>query len=122
MKKNMQKNHNATLASYATGFIFSLVLTIEAYLMVVNHVFAGSVLIGTIAAMAILQFLIQLFFFLHLDNEPKPRLNLQVLLFALLVLLIVVFGSLWIMSHLDYHSMTPEETTKYIEDEEAIYR
>lgn len=123
MGKKTMSSPKAALASYMAGFVLSLALTVTAYLTVVNRLFQGTVLIAVISSLAIAQLVIQLVFFLHLSNEPKPRWNLRVLLFAVLVVVIVVFGSLWIMTHLSYnHGMSPEETNSYIEDEEAIHR
>ncbi len=111
----------ATLASYITGFVFSIILTLGAYVLVVNETFSKSTLIAIISVLAIIQLLVQLVFFLHLSDESKPRWNLQVLLFAVLVVVIVVFGSLWIMNHLSYnHIMSPADTNTYIEHEELI--
>lgn len=122
MSKTNLSSHKATLTSYVIGLIFSIILTVEAYLMVVNNILDGAVLIATITALAIIQLLIQLVFFLHLGDEPKPRWNLRVLWFAILVVIIVVFGSLWIMTHLSYNhaTMSPEQINTHIEDEEAI--
>src|SRR4051812_32012975 len=79
-----------TLAGYSAGFGLSLVLTASAYSIVTQKVFTGGWLIGSIITLAILQVLGQLFFFLHLGHETKPRWKLVVLLFMLLVLGIVV--------------------------------
>ncbi|MDB5161152.1 MAG: putative cytochrome ubiquinol oxidase chain cyoD, partial [Candidatus Saccharibacteria bacterium] len=106
-----------SLTSYTVGFIYSLVLTFTAYIFISNHVFSGNALIGAIIALAIVQLLVQLVFFLHLDRESKPRWNLVVLLFALMVVLIVVIGSLWIMSNLNYHMDAHQSDTYIIHDE-----
>lgn len=112
-----RKDH--TLALYVSGFILSLILTDAAYLAVTEQLFSGSVLMWIIIGLAILQVLVQLYFFLHLGRETKPRWKLVVLLFMLLVLFIVVFGSLWIMQNLDYNMM-PHEAGEYIIQDEGI--
>src|SRR6266496_5803873 len=105
---NHPKAFAGTLRVYTVGFVLSLILTLVAYFIVSRHVnthhvaIAHSLLIFMIVGMAIIQMMVQLVFFLHLDSEPKPRWNLTVMLFAALVVLIVVFGSLWIMNNLDY--------------------
>jgi cytochrome o ubiquinol oxidase subunit IV len=112
--------HRGNLRSYSTGFILSLILTFAAYILVVENVFSGWVLFSALVGLAISQLLVQLIFFLHLGSESKPRWNLLVFLFMLLVLIILVFGSLWIMNNLNYHNMSPSDTNKYVEDEELI--
>ncbi|MBW3569163.1 cytochrome o ubiquinol oxidase subunit IV [Candidatus Parcubacteria bacterium] len=124
MAKNEKPNY-APRSTYITGFIISVILTLEAYFLVVREALPYWILIFTVFALAVIQTFVQLFFFLHLDSESKPRWKMTTFLFAGLVVIIVVFGSLWIMTNLHYNqekSYSPEEIGKYIEEEEAIYR
>lgn len=107
-------SNKRTLINYVIGFILSLLLTGTAYLAVTNQLFAGGMLITVIIGLAIAQVLVQLFFFLHLGHETKPRWKLVTLLFMLVVLFILVFGSLWIMQNLDYHMMPKHEVEDYM--------
>ncbi len=95
--------------SYAIGFVLSIVLTLASYLLVTENLLTGKTLVYTIVVLGLIQAVVQLIFFLHLAEESKPRWNLLVFLFMLLVLLIIVIGSLWIMYNLDYHMMMPME-------------
>ena len=76
--------------------LLSIGLTLAAYLMVTHHTLSYRPLVAAICGLAILQFLVQLIFFLHLRVETRPRWKLFVLLFMILVVSILVFGSLWI--------------------------
>ena len=89
--------------TYVTGFILSVLLTIIPYTIVVNKLIWGWALVISLFGFALLQLAVQLKFFIHLGYERKPRWNLVIFLFMLLVLLIVVIGSLWIMRNLDYN-------------------
>jgi len=102
------------MAQYITGFILSIVLTAAAYLAVTEDWFTGGMLIAFIILLAVVQVLVQLFFFLHLGRETKPRWKLVVLGFMLLVLGIVVIGTLWIMQNLNYHMMPAQEMDGYM--------
>ncbi len=113
---------HGTPKSYTVGFGLSIILTLAAYILVIKDVFSGWALVSALAALAITQLLVQLLFFLHLGRESKPRWNLQVLLFAVGVVIIVVFGSLWIMKNLEYnhsHSMSPSKTDKFLIQDEG---
>ncbi len=118
MNKAVVSHHEAASGSvrtYTAGFVLSLILTVGAYAAVRDHVASGWALIFVLAGLAVTQLLVQLVFFLHLGRESKPRWNLTVLLFAVMVVGIVVFGSLWIMRNLNYahsHSVTPTEIIK----------
>lgn len=110
---------HGSVLSYTIGFVLSVALTILAYILVVNHVFHNGALTSAIMGLAVLQFAVQMIFFLHLGRESKPHWNFTVMLFMLLVLFIVVFGSLWIMNNLNYN-MTPQDTNDYILQDEEI--
>jgi cytochrome o ubiquinol oxidase operon protein cyoD len=120
------KKESALLA-YVTGFVLSIALTLFAYYFVIAHVnshhlsFSHKVVSLIISGFAVLQLYVQLFFFLHLGHEAKPRWNLLAFLFALLVVVILVFGSLWIMNNLDYN-MSSQQTDTYIQNDENIQK
>lgn len=108
------KTYHATLSAYVSGFVVSLFLTLLAYVLVVKDVVDAGVVIPAIVALAVIQFVVQLVFFLHLGRETKPRWNLMAFLFMLMVVFIVVAGSLWIMANLDYNMMHRDDTDGYM--------
>jgi len=91
---------------YIIGFGLSIFLTFLAFGLVGEHVQTGhlfpshTVLIPVLIGLAIAQLLVQLVFFLHLGQESKPRWNLVAFCFALLIVIILVGGTLWIMRNL----------------------
>lgn len=118
-----KKPDTATTKSYTLGFIYSVLLTLTAYYLVVNDVLSGWTLAFAILALAVLQLAVQLFYFLHLDQEKKPRWNMISFFFAVQTVLIVVLGSVWIMINLSYHhghEKTSDQIDEYIQEEEVI--
>lgn len=119
-------NHHGSPMSYAIGYLLSIALTLIAFAFVGKHIssnhqnYSHRTLVLWISGLAVAQLLIQLLFFLHLHQEKKPRWNLTIFAFMLLVLSIIVVGSLWIMHNLDYH-MTPHEVETYIIEDEGIH-
>ncbi len=99
------KAKNGSITSYVTGFIFSLILTLSAYLLVVKQALIYWVLIFVIIGLGLIQMVIQLLFFLHLGSEFKPRWNLLSFLFMTIVVILLVGGSLWIMYSLENRVM-----------------
>jgi cytochrome o ubiquinol oxidase operon protein cyoD len=61
--------------------------------------------LGGIIGAAIVQILVHLHYFLHLDTSSALRWNLLALLFAVLIITLFVGGTLWIMYHLHYRMM-----------------
>lgn len=102
----IKKEWHGTLRSYVIGFISSLILTIISFLLVVTAYFPAKILTYSILALAIIQAIVQLRFFLHVGQEAKPRWESVVFYFMVLILLIVAIGSLWIMYDLDYRLMS----------------
>lgn len=110
-----------TLKSYTAGFVLSIALTLIAYALASRPVASGWDLIYTLAVLAVTQLFVQLVFFLHLGRESKPRWNLVVFSFALMVVVILVFGSLWIMKNLNYahEQLSPQQTDQFLIKDEG---
>lgn len=104
---------------YILGFGLSLVTTLTAYVLVVHQVLSGWNLAYVIVGLALAQVVIQLLCFLHIGHEREPRWNLLLLDFAVIIVVIVVIGTLWIMQHLNYH-MSPQDTNTYIVKDEGF--
>jgi cytochrome o ubiquinol oxidase operon protein cyoD len=117
-------NHKGTITSYIIGFILSLVLTFAAFIPVFLHQtshhlsFSHELLLPLIIGLAFIQLVVQLVFFLHLGRESKPYFNLIFLFVTAGMIFIVVVGSLWIMTHLNYN-MSPEKMNTYLMKDEG---
>lgn len=111
---------------YIIGFVSSIVLTIIAFGIVSLHlethheIPSHEIIVPVLLGLAVVQLFVQIIFFLHLGKESKPRLNLMAFLFMLLVVVIVVFGSLWIMQNLDYNMQHNPDIDEYIIKDEGI--
>ncbi len=91
--------------SYVIGLILALVLTAIPFGLVYFQIVAGPAAILVIAAAAIIQILVHLKYFLHLDLTDTPRENLLALAFAAILIFLMVGGSLWIMFDLHHRMM-----------------
>lgn len=114
----MNREARALLGSYTTGFVLSIGLTLVAYFGVVAHWLSRDWTVFLLLALAVIQFAVQLFFFLHIGRERKPRWRLLTLFIAIIVVLIVVLGSIWIMYNLDYRMM-PEKIQHYLQTQDG---
>ncbi|MGZ0052330.1 cytochrome o ubiquinol oxidase subunit IV [Brevibacillus gelatini] len=95
--QNHGDHNHGSLKSYVIGFILSIVLTIIPLVLVMNQMMEKTALVITIMVMAILQFVVQLFFFMHIREGEKPRYNVQTLILGLVIVFTIVAGSIWIM-------------------------
>lgn len=107
--------------SYVIGFLLSLILTAIPSYLVINKSLSSSALLATILGIAVVQMIVQIFFFLHLGRGPKPFYNVIFFISTVGVILIVVGGSIFIMNNLHYN-MTPADTSKKLIEKEGIYQ
>ncbi|MBI5470391.1 cytochrome o ubiquinol oxidase subunit IV [Candidatus Kaiserbacteria bacterium] len=110
---------HGTFASYTLGFVISIALTLAAFALVAGHILAGGTLVFALVGLAVAQLFVQLLFFLRLGKGTKPYWDLSVLYFALLIVIILAAGSLWIMQNLNYNmmQMSSEEKDAYMIDQ-----
>lgn len=104
-----EEGAHGSMKLYVLGFISSILLILAAYFIVSKHVFSGPLLTFAVVGLGTVQAMIQFFCFLHLNRESKPRWNLIMFLFMLLIVVVLVIGSLWIMYNLNYRTMSPSD-------------
>lgn len=95
---NNHESHGS-LKSYIIGFALSIILTIIPLVAVMNHMLGKTGTLVLILLMAVLQFGVQLFFFMHVKEGENARWNIMALIFGLVILLTIVAGSIWIMTY-----------------------
>lgn len=112
--------HAVRTKSYVIGFILSVVITFLAYLFVVNKLLPMTALIYCVLALALLQLVVQMVFFLHIGRGS--RWKAITFGFTVLVVVIIVGGTLWIMANLNYNMMhmTPDEKSIYMKQHEGL--
>lgn len=121
MKPRLESRHSpARYISYVVGYVLSIIATVMAYLIVVNHVWPIQSLLYIILGIAVVQLVIQVVFFLHIGRGSHWKLI--TFLFAILTVLIIVIGTIWIMNNLSYNmmKMTPSQENLYMQQNEGI--
>ena len=128
MMKHIEKvaEYNAGVVTYMTGFVLSLVLTLASFGLVWrvtetsgSQLSRGAV-IGLLVVLASLQLVVQIVYFLHMSTERKARWTMLSGAFAVMVVLILVIGSIWVMNNLNYNMM-PHDSTKYMQEKENLH-
>ena len=93
-----------TLHSYLTGVVLSLILTAIPFAVVMSGAWSSSATLAAIFVAGILQILVHLHYFLHLDTSSEARWNVLALMFTIAIMVLFVGGTIWIMFNL-YHRM-----------------
>jgi cytochrome o ubiquinol oxidase subunit IV len=94
-----------SLKSYLTGFVLSLILTAIPFALVMSGTLSPSVILAGILSAGVVQILVHLYYFLHLNASSGMRWNVLAMVFTLLIMILFVGGTLWIMSNLNYRMM-----------------
>jgi len=94
-----------TLTTYLTGFVLALILTAIPFGLVMSGAFSTAATVFAIFGAGVVQIVVHLHYFLHLDTSSAARWNVMVLMFTLLIMTLFVGGSLWIMWTLNYRMM-----------------
>ncbi len=98
----------AGIRGYVIGFVLAVVLTAISFYLAKTTLFWKPSLPIALSVMAIAQMGVHLVFFLHLTSGSENINNSMALAFGVLIVMLLVFGSLWIMSHMQ-HGMVPME-------------
>ncbi|MBB1200384.1 cytochrome o ubiquinol oxidase subunit IV [Enterobacteriaceae bacterium 89] len=96
---------HGSVKTYMTGFVLSIILTVIPFAMVMNGSLSHVALIGTVLVTAVIQILVHLVCFLHMNSKSDEGWNLTAFVFTVLIIAIVVIGSIWIMWNLNYNMM-----------------
>lgn len=110
------ESYAQAVGRYLIGAVVATGLTLLAYFSVTESWFDSlTALVCAIMVFAAIQLTVQLYTFLHVGADKKPRLRNMSFAFTALMLVVVVVGSLWIMYHLNYRmGMSPEAMQEYM--------
>jgi cytochrome o ubiquinol oxidase operon protein cyoD len=97
--------HGST-RGYIIGFVLSVVLTAVPFWLVMTGALPGMVATALIIfALALVQILVHVVFFLHLDTRSEGGWTLIAFIFTAVIVVIAIAGSIWIMYHLNTNMM-----------------
>jgi cytochrome o ubiquinol oxidase operon protein cyoD len=90
--------HTGTLRGYLTGFVLAAILTIIPFWLVMGDVFESrTVTMVLVLALAAVQIVVHMRYFLHLDTRSENGWNMLALIFTLVLVVIVLGASIWVM-------------------------
>jgi cytochrome o ubiquinol oxidase subunit IV len=92
--------------SYLTGFLLSVVLTAIPFALVMGGVFDDTrITAGLIMAAAVIQIVVHMIFFLHMNTKSENGWTFMALVFTLIIVVICISGSLWVMYNMNQNMM-----------------
>jgi cytochrome o ubiquinol oxidase subunit IV len=101
---------HGSLREYLIGFFLSVVLTAIPFWLVMGHVLPSkAATIAIVLVFAVVQMLVHMVYFLHLNTRSEGGWNMLALIFTLVLVIITLSGSLWVMFHMNHNMMPPAE-------------
>jgi len=98
--------HHGSFGDYLIGFGLAVVLTAIPFWIVMGDVFRDpTVAVVVLLIFAFVQIVVHMVYFLHLNSKSEGGWTLMALIFASILVVITLTGSLWIMQHLDSNMM-----------------
>jgi cytochrome o ubiquinol oxidase operon protein cyoD len=97
--------YHATVKGYLIGFFLSVVLTAIPFWLVMAKVLPPTVTSIIVLALAAMQMVVHIVYFLHLDRKSQGGWNLLALVFTAIVLFILLSGTIWVMLHMNENMM-----------------
>jgi cytochrome o ubiquinol oxidase operon protein cyoD len=94
------------------GLLLAIGLTATSFWVSQTHFIYGPGMAMALLVLAVAQMGIHLIFFLHITTAPDNTNTVLALAFGVLIVCLLVFGSLWVMSHLNQTMMPAAELMK----------
>ncbi|TGQ87805.1 cytochrome o ubiquinol oxidase subunit IV [Mesorhizobium sp. M8A.F.Ca.ET.208.01.1.1] len=97
---------HGSFRSYLIGFVLSVILTAIPFWLVMSGVIDDKQATAmVIMAFAVVQIVVHMVFFLHMNTASEGGWSMLALIFTLILVVIVLTGSLWVMYHLNANMM-----------------
>lgn len=91
--------------SYMMGFVLSIILTAIPFGLVMTHALPKDMTLLAVLVTAVIQIVVHLVYFLHLDRSSEQRWNVIAFIFSALIIAFLVGLSLWIMFSIHHFMM-----------------
>lgn len=96
---------HVSLKSYLIGFALAVALTAVPFGLVMAGALPTQTLVPICVGFAVVQMVVHLVFFLHMNTSSSQWWNNAAFVFTLIIVAIVVGGSIWVMYHLNTNMM-----------------
>lgn len=97
---------HGSMKSYVIGFVLSVILTAIPFWLVMAGVLESKLFTAVLIMLfAVVQIVVHMIYFLHMNTKSEGGWTLLALIFTLLLVAIALSGSFWVMHHLNTNMM-----------------
>ncbi|MBW6417533.1 cytochrome o ubiquinol oxidase subunit IV [Celeribacter sp. PS-C1] len=112
---------HGTMGQLMIGFALAAILTIIPFYLVMAEVeMSRTALVGIIMGLGAVQIIVHLVFFLHLSTKSEEGSTFMSTMLAVIILVIVLAGSLWVMHNMNENMMPEHEMDQMIEEMQSL--
>jgi cytochrome o ubiquinol oxidase operon protein cyoD len=97
---------HGSFGSYVAGFVLSVLLTAGAFGIVMKGSLPAHSALIVLAVLAMVQIVVHLVFFLHMNASSGQRWNVMAFSYTVLTAVILVFGTMWVMHNVSVNMMS----------------
>ncbi|MBF0876168.1 cytochrome o ubiquinol oxidase subunit IV [Gluconobacter cerevisiae] len=88
---------HGSYSAYLIGFVLAVILTVASFAAVMTHALSPGMALAALTVLAVVQIIVHLVFFLHLNTSSEQSWNLMCFIFAAATVVVIIGGTLFIM-------------------------
>ncbi|MBF0849731.1 MAG: cytochrome o ubiquinol oxidase subunit IV [Gluconobacter potus] len=88
---------HGSYSSYLIGFVLAVILTVASFAAVMTHALSPGMALAALTVLAVVQIVVHLVFFLHLNTSSEQSWNLMCFIFAAASVIVIIGGTIFIM-------------------------
>jgi cytochrome o ubiquinol oxidase subunit IV len=96
-QQNKAEAYRHDMRGYQMGFALAAILTIVPFALVAAGTVSTMTALWTIGILGLVQIVVHVRFFLHVDLSPEKREELYLMVFSGSLLVLMIAGMLWIL-------------------------
>ncbi|MBS1103113.1 cytochrome o ubiquinol oxidase subunit IV [Gluconobacter sp. Dm-62] len=93
----MTGDSHGSYPSYLIGFVLAVVLTVASFAAVMTHALSPGMALAALTVLAVVQIVVHLVFFLHMNTSTEQSWNLMCFIFAAVSVIVIIGGTIFIM-------------------------
>ena len=102
---HLDEEPHGSRKDYLVGFVLAVILTAIPFWLMIARPLASQPTALIIMALAAVQIVVHMFYFLHMSRRAEGGWLIMALLFTVVLVLIALSGSLWVMYHMNANMM-----------------
>ena len=101
-----EEEAHGSAPGYVVGFVLAVLLTAASFGLVMGGLLPAQSAMVALAVLALVQIVVHLVFFLHLNTSSGQRWNVMALCYTAVAAIILIGGTMWVMHNVSMNMMS----------------